>query len=113
MALWFLRGIRRGIVTSRYPAGPDPSASDLPTPPAIDRRRLTPEIAARLAASCPSGAVHLGETDLVLDIGACTGCGRCARAAPDVVRPSGVWELAATGRDDLKKRIPIHGVRGG
>jgi hypothetical protein len=33
MPLWFARGLRRGVVTTRYPARPDGSAAVLPTPP--------------------------------------------------------------------------------
>ena len=39
MTLWFIRGIRRGVVTTRYPAKPDASARYLPTPPAFRPRR--------------------------------------------------------------------------
>ena len=39
MTLWFIRGLRRGVVTTRYPARPDASAASLPTPPAFRPRR--------------------------------------------------------------------------
>ena len=42
MPLWFARGLRRGIVTTRYPARPDDSAASLPTPPAFRPAALTP-----------------------------------------------------------------------
>ena len=41
MPLWFARGLRRGVVTTRYPDRPDVSAVDLPTPPAFRPRQLT------------------------------------------------------------------------
>jgi dissimilatory sulfite reductase (desulfoviridin) alpha/beta subunit len=111
MALWFLRGIRKGIVTTRYPARPDASAGTLPTPPTFLPRRLTPGTAARLVDVCPSGALVLDGGDLVLDLGRCSACGRCVHAAQGAVRPSGVWELSATGRAQLVKRIPVEGAR--
>ena len=46
---------------------------------------------------------------LIFDVGACTACGRCAQAAPDAVTPSGEFELAATARAALVKKIPIRG----
>ena len=111
MALWLLRGLRRRIVTSRYPARPDPSAGSLPTPPAFDPRRLTPELADRLVRLCPSPRALRREGEvLVLDVGACTSCGRCIQAAGGAARPSGVFELAATDPDQLRKRIPIQGA---
>jgi formate hydrogenlyase subunit 6/NADH:ubiquinone oxidoreductase subunit I len=46
---------------------------------------------------------------LIFDVGACTTCGRCAEAAPDATTRSGEFELAATARSALVKRIPIRG----
>ena len=107
MTLWFIRGIRRGVVTTRYPARPDTSARFLPTPPAFKVSALTRETADRLAATCPSGALRIDGSELVYDVGRCTACGRCAAEAPAVVQSSGEFELAATGRSELIKRIPL------
>jgi ferredoxin len=121
MPLWFIRGLRRGVVTTRYPARPDPSAGFLPSPPAFRPRALTAATAGRLVAVCPSGAlrqVHSGDEAggdvlpydvLRYDVGRCTACGRCAAAAPHAVTSSGAWELAATDRSVLIKKIPIRG----
>jgi len=107
MTLWFIRGLRRGVVTTRYPARPDPSARFLPAPPAFRPRALTRETAGRLAATCPSGALRLDDLTLVYDVGRCTACGRCAAEAPAAVQSSGEFELAATVRSELIKRIPL------
>ena len=56
MTLWFIRGIRRGVVTTRYPARPDASARFLPTPPAFRPQALT-RVTARLSTACPTGAL--------------------------------------------------------
>ena len=56
MPLWFARGLRRGVVTTRYPARPDGSAAVLPTPPAFRPRKLTRELADLMIAVCPGGA---------------------------------------------------------
>ena len=58
---------------------------------------------------CPSIALSRQGDDLVFDVGACTACGRCAAAAPHAVTSSGEFELAATTRSALVKRIPILG----
>jgi ferredoxin len=111
MALWLLRGLRRRVVTTRYPARPDPSAALLASPPAFDPRRLTPELADRLVRLCPSPrALRRDGDELLLDVGACTACGRCIEAAGAAARPSGVFELAATDSEQLRKRIPIQGA---
>jgi formate hydrogenlyase subunit 6/NADH:ubiquinone oxidoreductase subunit I len=107
MPLWFVRGLRRRVVTTRYPAGPDPSDSDLPTPPAFWPQHLNRALADRLCAICPSRALRRDGDALVYDVGACTACGRCRQAAPEAVTTSGEFELAATSRADLVKRIPL------
>jgi len=111
MALWFIRGLARGRVTTRYPAVRDPWANALPTPPAIVASLLTFEVAQRLVKCCPSRALVLEGRTLVLDVGACTACGECQRVAPEVVKPSGAFELATRSAANLVKRIPIQGVQ--
>jgi len=110
MPLWFARGLRRGVVTSRYPARPDTSAASLPTPPAFRPAALTRQVADRVSAACPNGALRRENDVLVFDVGACTACGRCADAAPGAVVPSGQFELATTARSALIKRIPLAGA---
>jgi dissimilatory sulfite reductase (desulfoviridin) alpha/beta subunit len=107
MPLWTLRGLRRGVVTTRYPARPDPSAELLPTPPAFRRGALTVDLADQLAAVCPSRALTRSNDELVFDVGACTACGRCRAEAPEATLSSGEFELAATARAHLIKRIPL------
>jgi len=107
MPLWFARGLRRGVVTTRYPARPDESAARLPTPPAFRPDQLTRGIALRLVAACPSAALRVDDGQLVYDLGACTACGRCAAAVPDAVTSSGTWELATTRRSVLVKRFVL------
>jgi hypothetical protein len=109
MPLWFARGLRRGVVTTRYPARPDASARPLPTPPAFRPGALTREVANSLVAICPSRALARDGDTLVFDVGACTACGRCQQHAPGTAMSSGEFELAATARTRLRKRIPIAG----
>jgi len=108
---WFLRGIRRGVVTTRYPARPEPSAAQLPTPPAFRSDRLTVELAERLAEACPAGALRRDGPDLVLDLAGCTCCGRCSEVGGEAVVVSGEFELATRDRGALVKRIPVGGGR--
>lgn len=108
--LWFLRGLRRGVVTTRYPAEIDAWTRALPTPPAFHSRRLSPELADRLAAACPAGALRREDAVLVVDLGGCTSCGRCAEVGGDAVQPSGALLIAADERDALVKRVPIRGT---
>ncbi len=109
MAFWTLRGLLRGVVTTRYPkpSNRDQWATALPTPPRFVAGRVTPAVASELAKLCPSHALWLDDDALVLDLGACTSCGSCRRAAPYAIRDSGVIELTALRRADLLKRIPL------
>lgn len=110
MALWFLRGMRKGVVTTRYPrTPPDPWTRTLSTPPAFRPNALVDAVVDDLLDACPTGALRRDGDVLVYDLGACTACGRCLDAAPGAVEPSGEIELAATDRRDLVKRIPIRG----
>ena len=107
MPFWFVRGLRRGVVTTRYPARPEPSAADLPTPPVFRAQRLDADLADRLCEVCPSRALRREGGVLIFDVGACTACGRCREAAPEAVTASGEFELATTVRAHLVKRIPL------
>ena len=109
MPLWSVRGLRRGVVTTRYPARPDASAALLPTPPAFRPEALTRDLADRLVAACPSWALTRSGDTLIFDVGACTACGRCRAEAPGAAVASGESELAATDRAHLVKRIPLLG----
>ena len=112
MPQWFVRGLRRGVVTTWYPARPDPSAAVLPVPPAFRPETLTRHAAEALVQICPSWALTMAGDALVFDVGACTACGRCRDHAPDAVTASGEFELAATDRAALVKRIPLLGEAG-
>jgi hypothetical protein len=109
MPQWFARGLRRGVVTTRYPAQPDPSARYLPGPPAFRPGALTRQVADRLVQICPSWALTRSGDTLIFDAGACTACGLCRESEPGAVTGSGQFELAATGRTQLVKRIPLLG----
>jgi formate hydrogenlyase subunit 6/NADH:ubiquinone oxidoreductase subunit I len=107
MPQWFIRGLRRGVVTTRYPARPEPSARDLPRPPAFRPAVLTRRAADALVQICPSRALARSEDTLVFDVGACTACGWCREHSPEAVASSGEFELATPTRRALVKRIPL------
>lgn len=109
MALWFVRGALRRVVTTKYPAVVDAWARELPTPPIFNELLLSAEVARRLVEVCPSRALRVEGPWLVYDIGACTACGACQRAAPEVARSSGVFELAADEPSQLVKLVAIRG----
>jgi ferredoxin-like protein FixX len=109
MAIWFYRGLRRGIATTRYPRTVDAWTQDLTTPPAFHSKRLTAALADRIAQACPARAIRRDERELVIDLGHCTSCGRCVEVGGDAVTPSGEFLLATRDRTKLRKRVPIRG----
>ncbi len=84
MSPWVLRGLRNGVVTTRWPARPDPYASSWRGPATV----LTPAVAAGaegLDALCPTGAISIEPgAGVRLDQGKCIQCGRCVASRPDV-----------------------------
>jgi hypothetical protein len=105
--LWFLRGLRRGVVTTRYPAEIDAWTRTLPSAPAFHSALLTRRLADELEAACPAGVLRRDGDVLVVDLGGCTGCGRCAEVGGEAVAPSGQFLLSTTNRQALVKRVPI------
>ena len=109
MAFWFVRGLRRGIATTRYPKTIDSWALALPSPPAFHSALLTTGLVDRLARNCAADAITREGHELVIDLGRCTGCGRCVELSDGAARPSGEFLLASSDRGALVKRVPIRG----
>jgi Ni,Fe-hydrogenase III small subunit/ferredoxin len=83
MSPWVLRGLRDGVVTTRWPARPDAYADGWRGPAAILDPR--PGDAAGLPSVCPTGAITTrADGALCLDQGRCILCGRCVEVRPDV-----------------------------
>jgi len=97
---WALRGLRDGVVTTRWPGRPDPYADGWRGPATI--LDAHPAGATDLASVCPTGAIS-SNTDgsLQLDQGRCILCGRCAEKRPDVFGWSRGTSGGALTRDGL------------
>jgi len=83
---WVLRGLRDGVVTTAWPAKPDPYADDWRGPATVVGAGPRDADAAGLAALCPAGAIAAGQDGrgVSIDQGRCVLCGRCVRQRPDV-----------------------------
>jgi Ni,Fe-hydrogenase III small subunit len=89
---WLFRGLRNGVLTTKYPARSDPYAERFPA--AVDVIRageVDPQI-------CPTGAIS---ADGVLDRGSCVLCGRCVRERPDLFGWAPGSEIAGVARSAL------------
>ena len=83
---WVLRGLRNGILTTRWPRGGDDyfdssTRRSLCCTDTDDGGPVSPAVAAA-ASACPTAAIST-EPRLNLDRGRCILCGRCVTRAPD------------------------------
>ena len=99
MSPWVLRGLREGVVTTRWPARPDAYADGWRGPATISDPR--PAGAAELASLCPTDAISSTDGALRLDQGRCILCGHCVAARPDVFGWSHGPASAALAREAL------------
>ena len=95
MSIWVLRGLRDGVVTTRWPARPDPYADGWHGPA---RPQAVPAPAGGVPADgldmlCPTGAIAVAGTKVLVDQGKCIMCGRCVAERPDLF----AWSHGATG----------------
>ena len=82
--MWALRGLRNGVLTTRWPARPDPHAAAGRGPATVLDERPADVGAGQLERICPTGAIGLAGGAVRLDQGRCVQCGRCVTARPDV-----------------------------
>jgi Ni,Fe-hydrogenase III small subunit/ferredoxin len=108
-APWVLRGLRNGVLTSRWPAAADEYFDAFPAAVAVDHSpaaaTMRREIADQrvLDALCPTGALRSlpSEPDVAVDRGRCILCGNCVAAVPGVFSWSSGSATAALGREEL------------
>jgi Ni,Fe-hydrogenase III small subunit/ferredoxin len=108
---WVLRGVRDGIVTTRYPRRPDGYGSgfwgaiEVIREPgaATDGVHVSAQMtAADVVGLCPTGAIALGTgDDLHVDRGRCILCGRCVATRPDLFAFSPSIETSSLTRTAL------------
>lgn len=104
---WIWHGLRRGILTTRYPRTGD-------SMPATYRGAVTcfdADAAAqqRGAEVCPTNAITAGGRRARIDRGRCVQCGACAAVAPDAFGMNNAVEIACyadtPGQDALRARL--------
>jgi Ni,Fe-hydrogenase III small subunit/ferredoxin len=90
VSIWVIRGLRDGVVTTRWPGRPDDYADTWRGP----ARSLPAAPDPALDALCPTGAITAERAGNVrVDQGKCILCGRCVTERPDVF----AWSQGATG----------------
>jgi Ni,Fe-hydrogenase III small subunit/ferredoxin len=97
--MWALRGLRDGVVTTRWPARPDPYADAGRGPATVLAQPGGADD--RLDRLCPAGAIGRAGRGVFVDRGRCVQCGRCVAARPDVFGWSEGPATAALRREGL------------
>jgi Ni,Fe-hydrogenase III small subunit/ferredoxin len=101
--MWVLRGLRDGILTTRWPARPDQYAAATRGPATVLAVPASDQVpGADLVGLCPVGAISVDDAGRPrLDQGSCVLCGRCVQARPDVFGWSAGPDSAALTRNGL------------
>jgi len=89
MSIWVLRGLRDGVVTTKWPRKPDEYAESWRGPIVVrpDAVGTPPD------ELCPTGAIESGPDGIRVDQGKCVLCGRCVERRPDLF----AWSRGAIG----------------
>ncbi len=96
---WALRGLRNGVLTTRYPRKPDPYAAEFPAAVSVHQGGGD---TATIEGLCPTGAIDRDEQGRVrLDRGRCILCGACVHARPDLFAFATGTETARDSRPAL------------
>jgi Ni,Fe-hydrogenase III small subunit/ferredoxin len=83
--MWVLRGLRNGVLTTRWPARPDEYVTATRGPAAPITWTAPARSGHDLAALCPTGSIAVAASGAVqVDQGRCILCGRCVATRPDV-----------------------------
>jgi Ni,Fe-hydrogenase III small subunit/ferredoxin len=100
MLAWIARGLRNGIVTTRYPRRPEPA-------PEVFRGRVEAIAggSADLERLCPTAAIEVHEGVVTVDRRRCILCGSCVASAPQVFRFVPEYETAFPGEDETRRAL--------
>jgi Ni,Fe-hydrogenase III small subunit/ferredoxin len=90
VSIWVLRGLREGVVTTRWPRRPDEYADSWHGPATVRPDAGREPLPANL---CPTDAIQISDGGVRVDQGKCILCGRCVAQRPGVF----AWSAGATG----------------
>ena len=98
---WIPRGLRDGIVTSRYPRRPDGYGEGFRGAVVVRPGRDGDHRSALAAESCPTEAISIERGQPLLDRGRCILCGRCVEVCPGAFAFDPGFETSTVRRDAL------------
>lgn len=88
--------LKKGIVTTDYPATPFRPPEKFLGMPVMDRSRC--DSCGKCAAACPTGAI---DAKVKISPGRCIFCAACAEVCPSAIKMSGEYELASCSKPDF------------
>lgn len=94
--MWIFRGLRDGVVTTRWPRRPDPYFDAWRGPATV-----IDDATGEAETLCPTSAIRRGPGGVTLDQGLCIQCGRCVEAAPETFTWSHGSDVATLTRAAL------------
>jgi Ni,Fe-hydrogenase III small subunit/ferredoxin len=103
---WIPRGLRDGIVTTRYPRRPDGYGEGFSGSIVVHGGGTNARVDAAIAL-CPTSAIARAEGNVLVDRGRCILCGRCTTLSPEVFVFDPGFEVSTTTRGALV--VPDHG----
>ena len=103
---WVARGLRNGVVTSRYPRRADPYARGFRG--AVTVGEPVAGAGGDLGAICPTGAIGAAGGEVTVDRGRCILCGGCVTARPDLFAWAAGSETAQLDRAQLVVPTGLH-----
>ncbi|HUB55964.1 MAG TPA: ferredoxin [Mycobacterium sp.] len=105
---WVLRGLRNGILTTRWPKRADCYFNSFPAAVSVIHgpKSTAPNPVAQAAAACPTAAIAAEQLPPRLDRGRCILCGRCVQAAPEWF----AWESGAATARLSRRTLVVGGV---
>jgi Ni,Fe-hydrogenase III small subunit/ferredoxin len=104
---WATRGLRDGIVTSRYPKKPDGYGANWRGAVTVEvNSGASPAVGAlptfqEVASSCPTAAITVEDDVPALDRAGCVLCGRCVGLRGDVFKFDSTFDISAFNRRTL------------
>lgn len=98
---WVTRGLRNGVLTTRYPARPDGYGEQW-RGGVVVKPNPTRAPGPGLEGICPTGAIaETPDGTVAVDRGKCILCGRCVAERPDVFAFGSSFEVASLARPAL------------